>query len=148
MNDEALLAEIGATYGSPFWEHTGIEAISAGGGEGIVRLTVEPHLENFAGNAHGGVIATVVDAACGLAARSIRTTEDVRARPHVTTDLHVQYLAPGGGELTGRGKVLQAGRNTVFCTAEVYDGDRLVARGSVTFMLRQPRPGSPSQDGS
>ena len=147
MNDEALLAEIRATYGSPFWEHTGIEPIRVNAGEGDVRLTIEPHLENFAGNAHGGVIATMIDAACGLAARSIRTTEDVRARPHVTTDLHVQYLAPGGGELVGRGKVLQAGRSVIFCTAEVYDGDRMVAKGSATFMLRQPRPGSPAQDG-
>lgn len=82
----------------------------------------EEHL-NPAGTLHGGVLATLVDTAMGLAARST-IDDDVPA----TSQLTVTYLRPGrAGPLAVTAQVRKQGEHLVVCDAEVeQDGQDLV----------------------
>jgi uncharacterized protein (TIGR00369 family) len=106
----------------------------AEGGRSLVELTVEnPHLRSHA-IAHGGVFATLLDAAQGMAAASVAPSGfDV-----VTVQLNVNFIRPAGvGEtLVARGEVVHAGRRTAVTRGEIRTaaGD-LAATGSATLMF-------------
>src|SRR5207245_2477746 len=76
--------------GTPFYGLLGIELVSAGEGRAEVRLKLGDELLNVQGIAHGGVLATLADSACGLAVRTALEP----GRRHVTIQLSIQYLLP------------------------------------------------------
>src|SRR5690606_653702 len=125
----------------------GIEFLEYAGGQSRVRITVGDQHTNYAGRVHGGVISGLIDAAAGSAVGSLRTSAEIVARPHATSDLHVTYIAaPRGNELVARAKVLKSGRTALFVEVEVRDvQERLVARGSVTYLLAAPRDSAPGK---
>ena len=119
----------------------GISLVGIDPGESTLRLDLQRHHLNPGGIVHGGVLATLLDASIGLALRSkIGMTTD-----HVTIELDVHYLSPARtGYLIGRGKAVRAGGRVSYGEAEVYsEDDRLLAKGSATFLVVQARrPGS------
>lgn len=68
---------------------------------------------------HGGVIATLIDHAGGVAIRS--TLEDPAEVPHATTDLNVTYVRPGTGDLEADATVVRAGRTMGVVSIEVSE---------------------------
>jgi uncharacterized protein (TIGR00369 family) len=67
------------------------------------------------GFVHGGIIATVLDSACGYAAFSLTPPET----SILTVEFKTSLLAPAKGErFTFRGRVIRPGRNITFCEAE------------------------------
>ena len=99
--------------------------------------TDERHM-NRSGLLHGGVLATVIDAACGFAG-CYQATPDQRRRA-LTLSLTTQYLGPVavGTRLTAQAWRSGGGRTIFFATCEVRDADgRLVATGSGTFKYRR-----------
>lgn len=89
---------------------------------------------------HGGVYATLLDAACGYAA-SRQVSEDAGAL-FVTLSLTTEYLAPGHkGKVKAIGRVTGGGRDTLFTRGEIRDArDRLIGTCSATYKrLRQVR---------
>lgn len=111
----------------------GISLVHIDSGSSELRLDLEPHHLNPGGIAHGGVLATLLDASIGLALR----TKLGMSFDHVTVDLGVHYLAPArSGALIGRGKAVRVGGRVSYGEAELSTPDgTLVAKGSATFLV-------------
>jgi uncharacterized protein (TIGR00369 family) len=115
-----------------FAQRLGIEPDGAADGEARLRFTAtEEHL-NQAGTLHGGVLATLVDSAMGLAVHSTTGDGDVPA----TSQLTVTYLRPGTpGELTVTAQVRTRGEHLTVCDADVEQDGRTIAHAVATFAL-------------
>lgn len=87
---------------------------------------------------NGAVIAALCDAAVGFAG-TLRTL----GRRAGTAQLSIQYLRPvHGGSVEAVGRVVRAGPNLVFATAEVRDEDGvLCARCDGIVAVSQGKPG-------
>ncbi len=93
---------------------------------------IEPHKLNLLGTLHGGVTATLVDAAAGVAIISF-----LGGRPATTVELKVNYLRPATqGKVHARSRILKLGRTLAFASVDVKDSHgRLIAAGSATYMV-------------
>lgn len=87
--------------------------------------------------AHGGLMATLLDSACGYAC-SRWFSEDASA-PMLTLSLTTYFLAPGQtGPLKAVGRVINGGRKTCFAESELFDGEgTLIATASGVFKRGQ-----------
>ncbi len=120
----------------PFMSHCRIEELEAP--EATARLAVDAvdPLTNRRGEAHGGLLMTMLDIALGKACQKVSEG----ATSFVTIDLNVAFLAPGAGRIVAEGRVLRAGRSIVFCEGEARDGTGvLLARASGVFRPFVPR---------
>ena len=90
-------------------------------------------LKNTAGAMHGGVAATLADAAVGIALAS----HFGGRRPCTTTELKVNYLRPIlRGKLVARSHLVRVGKTLCVGRVEMSDSDRkLAAVAIVTYML-------------
>jgi uncharacterized protein (TIGR00369 family) len=115
----------------PYYRLLGLRA-EAGEPAGQSKLVLESRseLENSRGEVHGGVIASLLDAAMGVAVRSTLTVGDGAS----TVSLTVNYVAPGGGALTARGRIVQQGRTLASAEATVTDASGQVAAHAVGTM--------------
>jgi uncharacterized protein (TIGR00369 family) len=133
--DEDLLASLrAAVAGSAFHSWAGVEVVEASAGSVTVAMTVtEQHIQ-LQGLVHGGMLAILADAACGLSIRSAIEP----GRLHITTDLDIHFLSPAGpGVLTGRGRAVKIGRSLAFAEASIEDADEtLLARAQARFSVR------------
>ena len=103
-------------------------------GEGTVEMEIpvsKDHL-NALNSVHGGIIATLIDSAMGMAMKS-------HNKVGVTTSLNVNYLkgAGRGDVLKAFGKVTRNGNKVVFCEARIENqrGDLLATRQGSFFVL-------------
>lgn len=142
MNDHerfALTSERGRA--NRFWATLGIEVVEAGEGWVRLRVRVRDDLRNAPGApVHGGVLATLVDAAVGGA---LGTYGDAASGgvDQTTLDLNVSFVAAARGEaLLAEGRILRRGRTIAFGEARVTDAaGTLVAIGRATYMILAPR---------
>lgn len=109
-------------------------------GLGCSRLAIKvrkDHLQPF-GIVHGGVYASLIDAA-GFWAAYPGLGEGLSL---TTVEMKLNYLAPAkGGELIGLGEVIKQGRTLTLAQARIEDpGGRLLAHGSVTLMALADLP--------
>jgi len=120
---------------SPFHAGFGISIEHAAAGEVRLRWEARPDHRNLQGLVHGGILATLVDIAMGLA---VRTTVGPTRR-HVTIDLHVQYLRPARpGRLEALGSVVRVGTHVAFAEGSVMDAaGRLLIRASGTYSVTE-----------
>src|SRR5438552_299224 len=108
MDDDATLVEdlrrrIAA---SPFHAGFGISVEHAAAGDVLLGWEARPDHRNLQGLVHGGILATLVDIAMGLAIRTVVGP----SRRHVTIDLGVHYLRPARpGRLEAAGTALRVG---------------------------------------
>jgi uncharacterized protein (TIGR00369 family) len=87
---------------------------------------------------HGGVAATLIDTAGGIAQRT--TLDDPLSGGVATINLNVNYLRRAAGDLRGTGEVIRAGNSigwsTVTVESSTPDGEtRPVATGQVAYRL-------------
>lgn len=136
------LAALRKLYSGRFWGHLGIEFLDASEGHCTCRVRLDERHSNYNEVVHGGVVSSLIDSTAGGAVRTTRSAEEIAQRPHATSDLHVQFLSPAvGGELTAEARVIKRGRTAIFTDVEVRDDrGRLVARGSVTFVIAAGPP--------
>ena len=102
--------------------------------DGSARMTFEAREEhlNQAGTLHGGVLATLVDTAMGMAVRS--TTDD--GEVPATSQLTVTYLRPGKpGPLEVTARVRTRGEHLTVCEADVDQDGRSLVHAVATFAL-------------
>lgn len=115
-----------------FWDHLGakMEALSPEGV--VVTLDIQPHHLNLIGILHGGVHATLIDSAMGLAAMVMKPGESV-----VTTNLNLHYLTPVElGTLRVTAGVVHSTRKLVTTQAHAYhESGILCAFGTGTFRI-------------
>ncbi|MXR21733.1 PaaI family thioesterase [Halobacterium bonnevillei] len=115
-----------------------LDVESAGDGEMTLRVPYDEKLTNHGageGNVHGGIAATLIDTAGGLAVRT--ALEEPVGAGVATIDLNVSYLRPARGDLVADASVVRVGSTVgvaeVSVTAEEPDGDTeevAVGRGS------------------
>jgi uncharacterized protein (TIGR00369 family) len=105
-------------------------------GEAALTLTIGPRHLNRAGALHGGVIATLIDAAGGHA--GTYCPEPGHARRCVTVSLTTQYLAQTkSGVLTARARVRGGGTRLFIASTEVHDSaGALLAIGEGVYRYR------------
>lgn len=102
----------------------------------VLELMVEAKHCNRAGVVHGGVLATLIDTACGFSATWCPHPGHVRRV--VTLSLTTSFLGQSRhGILRAIGLKKAGGRRIVFCRAEVLDPHgKLIAMGEGTFRYR------------
>ncbi len=108
-----------------------IEGLEAGHSRLGVVLE-EKHLHPF-GSVHGGVFASLIDAAAYWALH----TEVDEGKRLTTVEMKLNFLAPArAGKLVAEGYRIQLGRTLGIGEAKVEDGEgKLLARGMGTFMI-------------
>ena len=128
---------------SAYFQHLGMEILDLQSGHALIRLPFGDHLRNSSGGMHGGAIASLIDSAGGLAARTL-----TYPTPVATVEFKVNFLAPiRRGAVVANGKVIHTGRRIAVSEVVVRDErDRPVARGLVTLIVlvsdRRERPNS------
>ena len=102
----------------------------------VLELTIEPRHCNRAGLVHGGVLATLIDTACGFSATFC--AHPGRVRRVVTLQLSTSFTGQARhGTIRAIGRKKAGGSRIVFCAAEVLDGNgKLIAMGEGTFRYR------------
>lgn len=111
--DLAVLREINAT--APFNRWAGFEVTLAEPGLVELRLPWRDEFGQYAGFLHAGVVAALIDTACGFAAAT------VIGGAVVASHCAVNYLAPAASEaFVARARVVKAGRRQVFTSAELF----------------------------
>jgi uncharacterized protein (TIGR00369 family) len=101
----------------PYWQTLGLELVEAEPGRAVFAANVRPELMQN-GVLHGGVLASIADSACAVAAIS-RVYPDNYA---TTINLQLSYLKPVlEGRFKAVGRCLKAGKNVLFSEAQVFD---------------------------
>ena len=120
-----------------FWQLLGMAVQVAEDGRSRVTLGVRDELRQLYGVLHGGVLASLVDGAVGVAVQSTLA----EGEETTTIDLQVMYDQPArAGELTAEAELLRRGRTVIFGRCEVRDAaGELVAHGSATYLVKRPR---------
>src|SRR5215470_6944538 len=102
--------------------------------EAELELTLEPRHLNRSDVPHGGVIATLIDTACGLA--GCYSAEPGRRRRAVTLALNTSFIgqAQANTTLTAKARRTGGGQTVFFARCDLVDGEgRLIATGEGTF---------------
>lgn len=105
-----------------------------------VECPMRPDLANAAGGMHGGVFATLADAAVGISLQ--RYFEGMR--PITTVELKINYFRPvTEGRVFARARLVRVG--ATICVGSVHltnDHGREVGAALVTYMILTDRPGN------
>jgi len=104
-----------------------------------VACSFDERLTQQHGLLHGGVLASLVDVACGYAALTMMPED----REVLTVEFKIHFLKPAKTDrLIAVGKVVQAGRTLTVCEGLVFDATRtrLLAKMTATMMSVEARP--------
>ena len=120
---------------SPVYRFLGIEAVYAEAGSSRLELTIQEDLKNLWGTAHGGILATLLDSACGVALGTLLEPGEGM----VTLDLRINYITPfHNGTLIAEGTAIHKGRNTGVAEATLKNEEgRLIAKGMSTHFCKK-----------
>lgn len=128
---------------NPFLQGLGVKLIRWAPGEAEFQLEIGENHRNRQGALHGGLIATLMDAACGYA--GLHSGEGEPEVHGLTAMLNIAYLQPAfEGSVTAFGRVRRSGNSLYFAEAELISATgTLLATAQGTFK----RPRSASQGG-
>ncbi len=120
----------------------GASIVRVAPGEVFIAVPFSDSLTQQHGVLHAGVVAAVIDSACGYAALTLMPA----GAAVLTVEFKVNLLAPAQGEgFLARGRVVRAGRTLTVCSGEVValhgGGERPVALMTATLMAVQGRAG-------
>jgi uncharacterized protein (TIGR00369 family) len=124
---------------NPFLETLGIRRTGWREGFAEFQVRVQPTLLNRQQILQGGVIATLLDAACGYA--GLYSADPSRKIHGVTLSLTLNFLDRGLGDtVTARGFVERKGRSIFFARGEArVDSGLLIATAQGTFKYSSRR---------
>ena len=111
----------------------GIEVVAAGGGGVTIRMNWRNDLTQYSGHLHAGLIAALLDTACGFAAATL-------VGAVTASHFSMNCLKPAiGRSFVAKGTTLRAGRRQVFARAELFAADQrddlaLVATGETVLV--------------
>jgi uncharacterized protein (TIGR00369 family) len=99
----------------------------------VLELTLAPEHLNSHGSVHGGIIATMIDHAGGVA--GCYCEKSGKKKKAVTLSLTTSFLAPvSSGPITATGRKRSGGRRIFASTIEITDETgRLIAIGEGTY---------------
>lgn len=139
MND-GITNENGLPPASGFAKLIGYKLRSRALSYAELELTVESKHLNRLGVPHGGLLATLIDTATGIAVALSKGPDQIV--PAVTISLSMQFLGQAklGDVLIATAKHIGGGRTIGYATAEVTTEDgKPVARGDATFRILSPK---------
>jgi uncharacterized protein (TIGR00369 family) len=120
-----------------FQRHIGVTRIAAAEGRSEVTLDLVDATRNYKGDAHGGLIAALMDIAMSRAVRSANPD----AWGFSTISMTVNFLAPGRTALVARGRLVRSGTTIAVAEAEIEGEDGVeVARASAVFRIIKDAP--------
>ncbi len=127
----------------PFYRHLGITLQRVSYGQSTIQVNVRRNLTQGKGAAHGGVAATLIDSAVGLALCTMLAGPEFIT----TIELKVNFIAPAKpGLLRAKGRILHKGKRTAVGEADVRDkAGFLIAKGLVTYMVLGDHDGQASE---
>jgi uncharacterized protein (TIGR00369 family) len=99
-----------------------------------IELALEPRHLNRSHLLHGGVITTLIDAACGFA--GCHPVAGEKNRRAVTLSLSTSFISQASRQtiLTAKARRTGGGKTVFFARCEILDGEgRVVATGEGTF---------------
>jgi uncharacterized protein (TIGR00369 family) len=112
----------------------GVHGEASQDGHARLLFDAKHHHLNPAGTVHGGVLATLVDTAMGLAARSRTGAEAVPA----TSQLTIAYLRAGReGLMSVSAQMRKRGEHLLVCDADIDQDGEAVVHAVATFALIQ-----------
>lgn len=128
---------------SPFHRLIGWSVTEWGNGRAVITCDIRPDFMNRGGNLHGGLVATLIDAAAGYAALGGpgRLDEAAARGPlGATLSLTVNYLGTARqGRLTVTAERSGGGRTIAFVRIAVTGPDgAMLAEGMCTYRLFAP----------
>ncbi|MFO7599275.1 MAG: PaaI family thioesterase [Candidatus Desulfacyla sp.] len=133
LNPDHIEAVAGRVNTCPYFRLLSMGIVSLEPGRSVLRIDVaEKHLQPY-GIVHGGVYASMIDAACFWAGY----TEIEDGLAMTTVEMKLNYLAPAaGGMFMARGKVIKTGKTICLAEAVISDEkERLLAHGTATLMV-------------
>ena len=116
----------------PYWRTLGLQLKEISSGKAIFEASMRDDLLQN-GILHGGVLASIADSACAVAAISL-----LYPKGYATTiNLQVAYMKPVvQGKFRAEGRCLKAGRTIMFCEADVWnEQNELVCKASSELMV-------------
>jgi len=111
----------------------GLNATAVEDGYAVMELVIGAEHLNSQGALHGGIIATMIDHAGGIAGCLCKETGKMRKA--VTVSLTTSFLAPtSSGKVTATGRKRPGGRRIFVSTTEIIDANgKLIAVGEATY---------------
>jgi uncharacterized protein (TIGR00369 family) len=130
---EELEVGPGSMQWSPLAHAIGVEVVDIGDEQATLSVDVRPDNRNRFGHLHGGAVATLIDAAGGVAALY---GDDRGMRRSSTVSMTVQFLDIAEGRVEARAEVIRRGGRLTVCEVKVRDARAvLVATGLVTLRI-------------
>jgi uncharacterized protein (TIGR00369 family) len=122
------------TTAVPYWRTLGMELKEIVPGKAVFEAVVRPDLMQNK-MLHGGVLASIADSACAVAAISL-----IFPASYATTiNLQLSYLKKvTEGRFRAEGKCLKAGKNVMFCEAHVFDQNQVLVCTATSQLLAIP----------
>ena len=119
--------------GMPFNQLVGIRLVRAHKDGVTIDCKLRPELMNGAGVLHGGVTATLADAAVGIAI----TLRVGRPKAATTVEMKLNYLRPvASGKIIARSRLLKVGSTLCIGRVDLFNDSReLVGTALLTYML-------------
>jgi uncharacterized protein (TIGR00369 family) len=116
---------------SPFWNFIGLELKELEEGHVLMALPIQKEFINVRDSVHGGIYASVLDTAMGMAGRSLGFNEVA------TLHLDVQYLkSVVDGTVYSEASIINQNRNTVFIEGRLKnEGGELLSYCTGTFKI-------------
>ena len=113
-----------------FNQHLGIRVVRHHKDGVTISCDLRKELHNMSGVLHGGVTATLVDVAAGMALMH-------RGQKATTVELKINYLRPvTGRKVTARSRLVRIGKTLVTALVDVFDDRKNhAAVAIVTYML-------------
>jgi uncharacterized protein (TIGR00369 family) len=116
-------------------ETIGAELVRVAPGEVEIGLAFREDLTQQHGYLHAGIVAAVVDSACGYAAMSLAAA----GAEVLSIEFKLNLLSPAAGErFVARARVKRAGRNVTVCAGDLFatggGAEKVVATMLATMM--------------
>jgi uncharacterized protein (TIGR00369 family) len=116
---------------TPFLETLGVEVVSAGDDQAVMRLPLRHELTQDVGFAHGGVVGALADLSANMAWRP----------PSLTIEYKINFLRGAKGkELIARARVLRKGSTVTVSQSEIYAVDDDGAESLVAICIATLAP--------
>lgn len=119
---------------SPFFKLISMQIRDIGAGYSVIEIDLtQKHLQPF-GYVHGGVFASIIDAAAFWALYFDIDEKDAGA---TTVDLKLNYLEPvQSGKLIAKGRRIRMGKTLGYAEVEVSDeNEKILAHGTSTVII-------------
>lgn len=116
-----------------FNRSVGFEVVTAGHGEVTIRMSWRDDLTQYSGHLHAGLIAALLDTACGFAAATL-------VGAVTASHFSMNCLRPAiGRDFVAKGTTVRAGRRQMFARAELFAADErddltLIATGETVLV--------------